>query len=349
MRVSDVLSQKQIDKMAKTMKNRGDNASIKKQAKDVNISKEELTLKKSHKDITVYDFTSPKRYTREQLKILDNIFDNIERLISLKLSGMLRVNCSGEVVDTAEGEYKQYIDSLDDLVLVGVVNISSAEQHIDGKQFLIQIERQLSFSIIDRMLGGDGSCYNIQRDYTDIEMSLLERLFLQILPQFSSAWGTYAEMSHELESIETNSRTIQSLNQEETVVLLEMELTIKDISGKVTVCIPSGTMDVMIKVFESKYAKNVKKGDIKQEENRKARVMGAIKKSTLAVTGVLGQTEIQLQELLDLQQGDIFLLNKATKDKSVSVHVEGEPWFTGQIGVYKKNYAVKIDKVTLQK
>ena len=342
--MDEALSQKKIDNIV-------DNVITEKQTEQLQVNgiNSNNNSKQTQPEVRVYDFSSPKRYTREQLKILNNIYDNIERFISLQLSGMLRVSCSGEILDVVEDEFRNFVDRQDESVLIGMVSVSSVEQHIDSKQLLVEIERPLSFCIIDRLLGGDGSCFNIKRDYTDIEMSILQRLFMQILPQFTSGWSNYTHLEHELETLETNARMIQSIANEDTIVVLRIKLVVKELEGIITVCIPAETMDVMVKVFESKFTKNLKKGDVRQEELRKANMMNILKESSLTVTGVLGKTEIQLQELLDLQNGDIFLLDNRSDEPSITIEVEGKPWFTGEMGIYKKDYAIHIEKVLAQK
>lgn len=347
--LTDGLSQQQINRLLDKLKEEETLESEKHEhpaaLKQEESTSEEKKDNNNEKNVVKYDFMSPKKYTKDQLRIVDNIFDNIERLISLQLSGMLRVSCDGKVLGIEEMEYKDYINSVEETALIGVVDVSSSDKIIDERQFLLQMDRPLSFCIIDRLLGGDGSCVNIKRDYTDIEMSILKNLYNQFMPKFSDVWDNYAIIEHNLASLETNPRMIQSIPQEETVVIVQIELSIKNLVGIMTACIPSDTMNDMLKCFESKFVKSLKKGDLEQQENRRNALMNSIKSSSLVVTGVLGKTQIQLSELLGLQKGDIFLLDSTSRDKKVTVNVEGVPWYKGSMGVYKKNYAVKLSEV----
>ena len=124
------------------------------------------------------------------------------------------------IVQTEEEEYRDFNNALNDSVLAGVMSIDSNTVKLNFKQFIIEIARPLSFSIIDRLLGGDGSCYNIERDYTDIELSLMRHLFAQICGQLNNAWSNYGDFSHQLDLIETNSRLIQFIPPDETTLSL---------------------------------------------------------------------------------------------------------------------------------
>ena len=52
--------------------------------------------------------------------------------------------------------------------------------------------------------------------------------------------------------------------------------------------------------------------------------------------------ELGLKDLAQLQVGDVISLNKP-KDSQLKVFVGRQPWFTGKMGVYKKNVAIRIE------
>lgn len=326
------MSQQQIDELLGNL-----------QSGSVDIQEfEEQTSSKKVKD---YDFRSPKKFTRDQLKFLDNIYDNFARLFSLHLSSLLRVSCHMEVLQVEEEEYREYNNALSDSVLVGVMGLHNEEYGIDGKQILFEMARPLSYTVIDRLLGGDGSGNDIDREYTDIELSVLDYLFHQVGPQMKNAWTNYAEIEHSFDMIETNSRLIQFIAPDEAVVIVVIEMTVDDLVGNVNICLPASALEGLFKLFDSKFTQVGRKVDPEQEKENKAEIMSYLKKSSLTVSGVLGQTQISLQELLCLQRGDVISLNSSTKENSVVVKVENVPWFSGSVGIKKKKYAVRIDRV----
>lgn len=344
--MADVLSQKQIDRLLGKLKEKDEE---KKEEKEVKSQPKEKSVEVVESDnegrkIIKYNFRSPTKYTKDQLKIVNNMYENIIRLMCLQLSGMLRVSCDGKIVGVDEQEFKSYSENIGESSLIGLINTKSDEKSVNDKLILLQMDRPLSFCIIDRLLAGDGSCIDIKREYTEIELSILKYLFTQFMPQFKNAWVNYAVIEHEIDSMETNPKMIQSVAQEDSVILVTIELQIKNLSGNMTVCIPSESADSMIKLFESKYLKPLDKGEMKQREKIKSSIMNSLEKSKLDVCGVLGDTDLQIQELLNLQVGDILMLDGNQKNKNISLNVQGIPWFNGNMGVYKKNYAIKLDE-----
>ena len=71
--------------------------------------------------------------------------------------------------------------------------------------------------------------------------------------------------------------------------------------------------------------------------------MDNIRYSKLPITGQLGTVQLDLKGLYQIQVGDVIDLGKP-KDSPVRLFVGRQPWFTGEMGCYKKNVAVKIEK-----
>jgi len=329
--MAEVMSQKQIDELL---------GNLQSGHVDFNEIEEQSTAVK----VKEYDFMSPKKFTREQLKLLENVFDSFSRIFSLQLAGMLRSSCDMEILQVEEEEYKEFNNALGDSVLVGVIGMHNEENKIDDKQILIELSRPVSFSIMDRLLGGTGRGYDISRDYTEIELSLLEYVFKQIPPLLNSAWNNYIEMNHTLDMIETNSRLIQSIQSNEAVAIVAIQITLENLKGNMNICLPESALKEIFRVFNSKYIRLPQKDDPEVEHQRKDAILQSLKGSPLKISAILGKTEITLKDVLTLRAGDIIPLNTHVDNNTIVIEVEDSPWFTGVIGTKKKKYAVKINK-----
>lgn len=330
--MAEVLSQQQIDELLGNLQS--GNTDIK-----------EIEEQSSAPKVKDYDFMSPKKFTREQIRLLQNIFENFSRMFSLHLSGMLRMACQAEVVQVEEEEYREFGNALTDSVLVCVMGMSNQEHNIEDKQILVEMSRPISFCILDRMLGGDGSGYKIERDYTEIEISILEYFFNQVASILTDAWSNYIDVEHKMTSIETNSQLIQFVQQDESVAIVVIEVTLNELKGNVNICMPAASLEEILKVFDSRYVKNNKKTDQKQQEKNRKVILQSLKDTPLTVSAVLGKAKVTLKDLLELQDGDVIQLDSTAKGDSVLLNVEKLNWFAGTVGEKKKKYAVKIGKV----
>ena len=330
--MAEVLSQQQIDELLGKLRSG-------------NVDFKAIEEQSSAKKVKEYDFLSPKKFTREQLRLLENIFDNFSRLFALYLSSLLRMSCQTEVLQAEEEEYREFSNALSDSILVGVIGMHNKECNIDDKQILVEISRPVSFYILDRMLGGNGSGYLVDRDYTDIELSLMEYLFKRMAGILKSAWSNSFELEHTLDRVETNAQTVQFIQQDESVAIVVIEVTLNELKGNVNVCLPAASLEEIFKIFDSRYVKVSKKSDPKQEKHRRGAIMDSLRDTELTVSAVLGKADVSLRELLALQRGDVIPLHTKVSEKSIAVNVENQEWFSGELGTKEKHYAVKISKI----
>lgn len=327
--MAEILSQSQIDELLNNLS-----------SGEVDIQEIETNEKK----IKEYDFRSPKKITKETIKLLKGIYENYCRMLSSRLTSMLRLMCDVTVEQVEESIFHEYNNALDDYVLMGLVNLNYPDKTTSDSQILMEISKPLSFVIIDRLLGGSGEEYENLRDYTDIELSLLSNLLKQVVPQMGISWEGTIEIGTELAKIETNSRFIQSINYNDTVVIIVLNVALNQSTGKITICMPSSIIDEVMKKANIFAKSNNKKLD-QSLEDQKEIIMDSLKSSKLTITGVLGKAQATLQDILNMQVGDLVILDKGV-NSYVDVNVDGEKWFEGKWGTKKNKGVIKIKKIT---
>jgi flagellar motor switch protein FliM len=330
--MAEVLSQQQIDELLGSLQS--GNADI-----------DEIEEKTAAHKVKDYDFLSPKKFTREQIRLLQNIFDSFSRLLSLYLSGQLSISCKVDVMQVEEEEYREFSNALNDSTLIALMGLHSNTYNIEDKQILLEMSRPISFFILDKMLGGNGSGYHIDRDYTEIEISLLEYLFKQFCDLMKNAWTNYFDVSFSMDAVETNPQLIQAIQQDESVAIVVLEITLDNLKGTLNICLPANSLEEIFKSYNVKFVKANKKDDVKTAQHRRENIMNQLKDTPLTVSAILGKTNVSLKELLDLQPGDIIPLDSKVEPGSITVNIEKFHWFKGTIGMTKKNYAVRIDQV----
>jgi len=331
--MAEVLSQSQIDELLNNLS-----------SGDVDIQDIEANEKK----IKEYDFRSPKKITKEKItketiKILKGIYENYCRMLSSRLTSMLRLMCDVTVEQVEESIFHEYNNALDDYVLMGLINVNYPDETISDSQILMEVSRPLSFIIIDRFLGGSGEEYDNIREYTDIELSILGNLLKQIIPQIGISWEGTVDIGTELAKIETNSRFIQSINYNDTVVIIVLKVALNESTGKITICMPSSIIGEVMKKANIFSKTNNKKSDQSIEEQKEI-IMTSLKNSKLTVSGVLGKAEATLKDILDMQVGDLIILDKGI-NSCVDVNVDGKKWFEGNWGTKKNKGVIKIEKI----
>lgn len=329
--MADILSQSQIDALLNNLT-----------SGDVDI--DEINVESEEGKVKLYDFSSPKKVTRENIKLLSGIYESYGRLVSSYLSAVLRLFCEIEIEQIEESIFYEYNNALSDSVLMCVVDFLLPDSRKSCGQVLINVSKQLAFSIIDKLMGGDGDDYKYERDFTEIELTILDNLLRQVVSKMQDAWSNTIPIIVEFNKIETNARFIQNIGYNDTVLLIVLNTTIKALNGNITVCIPTMTLDEIFKKSERLLKLNRKQSDEEELVNNKDAIMGYLKASDLKVTGVLGSTELELSEVLNIQVGDVIVLNKRT-DENVILKVEEKVWFKGKWGVKKNRNSIKINEI----
>lgn len=97
--MAEVLSQSQIDALLNA---------VRSGEKDLNEPAEEQQEKKYRK----YDFSSPRKFTKDRIKMLNGIFENYARIINSRLNARLRFNGEITVESIEEQRYYEFSNAL---------------------------------------------------------------------------------------------------------------------------------------------------------------------------------------------------------------------------------------------
>ncbi len=327
----DILSQQQIDELLKGL-HTGE------------LDLNEMDEKAAGKKVKEYDFRSPKKFTKEQLKKLDSIHSNFSRSLSSYLTGILRMFCQLSVAQLEEQRYHEFNNALPDMVLMAIVDLNVTDTAIPDTTILIEISRNTVFSIIDKLLGGNGESASIDRDFTEIELSLIENVLKNMVKLFKDAWKNYADMDPQIVGIETNARLMQTFSPDDIVLITVIDINMKGMTGNMSICIPALNLDEIIKKMNARSIKSDKKLDEIRENERRDLIFNSVKDSNLELTAVLGEMEVTLSDMLNLQINDVLLLEKSVTDV-IDVKVGQKIWFRGKMGNYKKRKAVQISEI----
>ena len=155
--MSDVLSQSEIDSLLNALSS-GE--------LDVDEIKEN-----DEKPVKDYDFARPSKFSKEHLRTLEMIFEHYGRLLSTNLPVYLRKAVQVSVVNSEAVTYSEFANALSNPVLLGIVDFSPLQGSI-----ILELASNLGYAMVDRMLGGRGEPLDKQRDFSEIELLIIERI-----------------------------------------------------------------------------------------------------------------------------------------------------------------------------
>ncbi|MHC5112337.1 MAG: flagellar motor switch protein FliM [Planctomycetota bacterium] len=289
------------------------------------------------KDIHTYDFKRPERVSKEQMRAIEGIHDAFARNLGASLSGFLRTIVEVRVATAEQLTYSEFIYSLPNPTNF---NLLTAEP-LDG-QLCLEISPLIIYPIIDRLLGGTNSELFIpQRPLTMIEQRLVGRITDRALSTLIEAWADLLEVEFKIVEVESNPHLVQIVAPNEIVVVIGFEIKIGNRAGTMSLCLPFKVVEpVMTKLVTQGWLAYQRQHTPEDKSDTLARELSA---TQVEVVGYLAETTITVNDLMQLQPGDILQTPKPVNGEMV-LQVEGENQFAGIIGRHKKNLAVKVTR-----
>lgn len=321
--MSDVLSQNEIDNLLAALNSGDVDPEAMKKDKGVQV-----------KD---YDFARPSKFSKEHLRTLEIIFEHYGRLLSTNLPIYLRKNVQVEVMNSEAVTYMEFSNALSNPVLLGVIDFPPLKGNI-----IMEMATKLGYTIVDRMLGGEGEPLEKVREFSEIELIIIERIMTSCVNLLREPWGNVMDAHPRLERIETNPQFAQIISPTEMIAIVTISVSIGDVEGLINICLPYLVLEpVMDKLNTKFWFSNM--SDNTQETNPED-VENLIIKANVPVKAILGNSAINVSEFAALQIGDIIRLDRKVDDE-LDIYVGDIKKFTALPGSAGSNYAVRITTV----
>lgn len=328
--MADVLSQAQIDALLNSVR-----------SGEKNLEKSSAEQEKKY---AKYDFASPRKFTKDRIKMLNGIFENYSRVIGSRLNARLRTSCEITVESVEEQRYYEFSNALTegDVLALANVEIKSVQQE---QQVMFYLSTSTALSMMDRLMGGEGAVddnLDSEYAYTELELKLYEDLVEDIVSVLGVSWENYLPIQFTYERTDVNPTLSQLLGVDETVVIVDLKLQFPNLSGRMSICFPG---DMLMGVFAEISRENpVRKV---AAEDKSDEIFDSLRDSSLEIIAEMANTQLSLNDIYRLNVGDVIDLGYS-KDSPVYLEIGGYHWFTGRMGTHKKNMAIKIDDVCYQ-
>ena len=284
-----------------------------------------------------YDFARPAKFSKEHLRTLEIIFEHFGRLLATNLPAYLRKSVSVDVVNSEVVIYSEFSNALSNPVLLGVVGMDPLMGNV-----IMEMASNLGFAIVDRLLGGVGNSLEKERDFSEIELSILERVFTICVNLLHEPWENVVEITPRLNRIETNSQFAQIISPSETIAIVTINLKIGDVEGLMNICLPYTTLEPVMDKLNTKYWFSTMKE--KDSNSYEAAIENIIDNALIPMKAVLGTSKINVQDFVNLQLGDVIRLDRKVDDE-LEVYVGNIKKFKALPGYSDNKYAVRVTEI----
>lgn len=323
----DVLSQNEIDALLAALSS-GE------------MDAEELKKEETQKKIRAYDFKRAVRFSKDHIRSLTRIHENFARFLTTYFSAQLRTFVQINVVQVEQLPYDEFIRSIPKMT---ILNIFEAEP-LEGRM-VMEVHPNVAFAMLDRLLGGVGTAPSKIGSLTEIETIIMERIFSRAFESLQEAWKTVIDINPKLEALETNPQFMQIVSPNETIALISLSTKIGDTSGMINLCIPHVVIEpIMPKLSVHHWFVSQKKSRAPEEVDA---LRQRVNKAKLPIVAELGESQITVQEFLELSVGDVISLNKPVQE-GLAIRVGDRLKYIGSPGTLKDRVAVQIDEIVTE-
>ena len=329
--MAEVLSPSQIDALL---------AAAQSGQMDLDAPAEEAVEKKYRK----YDFYSPRKFTKDRIRMLNSIFENYTRVINSRLNAMLHSTCEIEVDSVEEQRYHEFSNALRESDVLALVK-TDHEEYQEETPILVHLDTTVLLTIMDRMMGGEGDpddAIDSEYNLTDLELKMYSDVIEDLVSVLGRSWENYMSINFEYVRTEVNPTLVQLIGFDETVVIVGLHIQFpNNVGGRLSICLPG----VMLTNIFAEINKNT--GRRSTGEDKSEEIFGSLQDSDLEIVAELARTKLLLSDIYHLNVGDVVDM-KQSKDSPIFLNIGGRRWFDGRMGVHNKQKAVKIGETYIK-
>lgn len=321
--MGDVLSQDEIDNLLKALSS-GE------------IDAEEMK-EDAGKSVKEYDFKRPAKFSKEHLRTLEIIFEHYGRLVSTNLPVYLRKSVQVSVINSEALTFSEFTNSLANPVILGIVSF----QPLNGN-IMVELGSGLGFAMVDRLLGGQGDTLEKSREFSEIEMSLVEKMMAVCISLLREPWRNVLDLNPVLERVETNPQFAQIIAPTEMIAIVTLNIKIGDVEGLMNVCLPYFTLESIMDKLNTKFWFSTMQDA--SEEDYTEHMQDMIQHVSVPIIAKLGDSSITVADFVNLQVGDVIRLSSKV-DEEMDIYVGNIRKFKALPGATKKLYAVRVTEI----
>ncbi len=319
--MSEVLSQSEIDALLSALSDGSVDADL--------LKEEELKSK-----VKVYDFRRPNKFSKDQIHTLQVIYENYARTLGTYLSGQLRVPLQVELLSVEQLTYEEFIRSIPNPTILNIFSLYP----LHGSA-IMEINPNLGFAFLDRLLGGPGYAPSKARALTEIEQTVIERLSQRMLDYLEEPWGSIIHIEPSLERVETNPQFTQLVQPTEIMIIVSLETRMGDVMGMINICIPFLVLEPILDKLNVHYYYSTAAQE--RSPANIAAIRTKLENTTIPIKVVMGKTVITVRDLLALSVGDVIPLNRNISQE-LDIVIGNRAKFLGKPGVFANRMAIQV-------
>ncbi len=328
--MDEMLSQEEIDSLLAQAADGGEAAGIE------GALAEMAEERPGEAGVRRFDFNRPFNISRNFDKNLRNICEAFAKNSSLHFTNQIRASAMLEFRSLQLLAYADWYAKLPNPTCVASATLAP----LKGSS-LLHLDLPLCFAVIKKLLGGPIEPESHNREFTEIELSLIRSIVQRLLDLFKDASARVVALDPKLQGIENNPVYLSAMAPGDNVVVLEYMMQLESLEGRLVFCIPLSGFEPVRAQFDPEESLELRSpGEVRRD--RRA-VLDVLQGTSAEAVVKLGELTLSLERIMRLEEGDLIPLGQPVAAPLV-VEVEGKPAYAGVAGRVRQNRAVQLTR-----
>ena len=282
-----------------------------------------------------YNLATQERIVRGRMPTLEIINERFARLLRIGLFNFVRRTAEISVGPVRVVKYSEFVRNLVVPTNLNLVQIKP----LRGTALLI-FNPDLVYLIIDNLFGGHGQFHTRVegRDFTQTEQRIIQRMLAVVFEDLEKAWQPVHPINLEYVRSEMNTQFANIATPNEVVVVTTFNIELGSAGGEFHICMPYSMVEPIRDILCSSL-----QGEAMDVDKRWVKMLSKqVQSADVEMIVNLGKAELTLQQVLNMQPGDIISLDIA---QPLVAEVDNVPVMECKCGVFNGNYALKVERL----
>ncbi len=281
-----------------------------------------------------YDFYRPHNISRTFEHNLQAVAESFAKMGSIDFTSLLRMSVQVETKGLHQCTFGEYVSDLPNPTCVAMVSLAPLKGYA-----LVHVDLGLSFVFMKKLMGGIPDAEDAVREFTEIERGINAGLIERFLDLLRRAATKFVKLEPSFVSVENNANYLSGIAEGESLLILRFQVRMDTVEGPVHVAIPQSAFAPVREVFDPRDVQERRTAPELREDRR--RILDMVRSTSSELVVVLGEVEMNLEEVVKLAPGDILHLPQSVNGP-LQVRIEGQTAWLGEAGRLGQKRAVKL-------
>jgi flagellar motor switch protein FliM len=286
----------------------------------------------SNRDVRLFDFRRPSTMSREHVRMIQIVQENLARGLATVFAGTLRAVTQVTPTEIEQCTYDEYNRSVPNPTLLTLL---AMQHHRVGALF--EMPLALAYAATELLLGGKADGAQPERAMTDLELSLMRAFVDELLPEFKTACEPIMQVEPEILGQESNPQFAQIASPSEMVILVPFKVQLESVTGTIRFCIPHTRLQPYLDAVSASNGAGTGRAPVEDT----VRLRDQVCLTSVELAAVLRKSNARAGQIVDLEIGDVLLLSHSTS-MPLSVHVQGVNVYEATLGRVNHQLALQI-------